>query len=316
MRLAILDDYQGASLKLGPWDRLAGKVEATVFRDTLHDEDALVDRLEPFEAIFAIRERTAFPASLLRRLPKLKLLMSAGERNKSFDLAAAQEAGITVCGTTTPGAPTVDITWGLILCLLRGIPHQQQALRSGHWQTFVGGATAGRTLGVIGLGKLGSKVAQVGQAFGMRVIAWSQNLTDEAAAAVGVERVSKSDLLEQSDVVTLHLVLSDRSRGLIGGSELSAMKSTAYLVNTSRGPLIDKDALISALKTGAIAGAGLDVFDEEPLPPDDPILDAPNTVLTPHLGYVTEENYRAYFTGAVEDIEAFLDGKPIRLLQG
>ncbi|PZW42155.1 lactate dehydrogenase-like 2-hydroxyacid dehydrogenase [Humitalea rosea] len=316
MRLAILDDYQGVALSLGPWDRLAGKAEITVFRDHIHDEVALAERLLPFDAILAVRERTPFPASLLQRLPNLRLLISTGERNKSFDVPAAKAAGITVCGTPSFGAPTVDITWGLILALLRGITHQQTALRAGQWQTFVGGALEGRTLGVVGLGKLGRRVAQVGQAFGMRVVAWSQNLTAEAAAAVGAERVEKADLLAQSDVVTMHLVLSERSRGIIGAADLAQMKPTAYIVNTSRGPLIDQPALIAALVAGTIAGAGLDVFDIEPLPSDHPILSAPNTVLTPHLGYVTQENYSAYYKGGVEVVEAYLAGSPIRLLQG
>ncbi len=316
MRLAILDDYQGVALSLGPWARLAGQVDATVFRDTLRDADALVARLAPFDAILVTRERTAFPAALLARLPRLKLLISTGERNKSIDVDAARAAGITVCGTPSKGAPTVDITIGLILGLLRGIPTEQDSLRAGGWQIGVGRAAEGATLGVVGLGKLGQRVARVGQALGMRVLAWSQNLTPEAAAAVGVERVEKRDLLAQADVVTLHLVLSDRSRGIIGAADLAAMKSTAYIVNTSRGPLIDQDALIAALHAGTIAGAGLDVFDTEPLPPGHPILAAPNTLLTPHLGYVTQENYRAYFVGAVEAIEAYLAGTPIRPLHG
>ncbi len=316
MRLAILDDYQGVALSLGPWDRLAGQVKTTVFRETLRDQDALVARLAPFEAILATRERTAFPAALLARLPNLKLLISTGERNKSIDVEAAHAAGITVCGTPSKGAPTVDITIGLMLGLLRGLPQETASLRAGGWQVGVGMAAEGATLGVIGLGKLGQRVARVGQALGMRVIAWSQNLTAEAAAAVGVERVEKRDLLAQADVVTLHVVLSDRSRGIIGAADLAAMKPTAFIVNTSRGPLIDQDALIAALAAGTIAGAGLDVFDIEPLPAGHPILTAPNTLLTPHLGYVSQANYRAYFQGAVEAIEAFLAGSPIRLLQG
>lgn len=316
MRLAILDDYQGVALSLGPWERLAGKAEITVFRDHIHDEDALAERLLPFDAILAVRERTPFPASLLQRLPNLRLLISTGERNKSFDVPAAKAQGITVCGTPSFGAPTVDITWGLILALARGITHQQATLRAGQWQTFVGTALEGQTLGVIGLGKLGRRVAQVGQAFGMKVVAWSQNLTAEAAAAVGVERVEKADLLAQSDVVTLHLVLSERSRGIIGAADLAQMKPSAYIVNTSRGPLIDQPALIAALDAGTIAGAGLDVFDIEPIPADHPLLSARNAVLTPHLGYVTQQNYSAYYKGGVEAVEAYLAGSPIRLLQG
>jgi phosphoglycerate dehydrogenase-like enzyme len=261
-----------------------------------------------------MRERTPFPAALLARLPNLRLLITTGERNRSIDVAAAKARGVTVCGTPSFGAPTVDITWALILNLLRDIPRQQESLRAGSWQSSVGTSVEGQTLGVVGLGKLGTRVAKVGQAFGMRVIAWSQNLTAEAAAAAGAELVTKEELFARADVVTLHLILSERSRGIVGGAELARMKRTAFIVNTSRGPLIEREALVAALKEGRIAGAGLDVFEEEPLPPGHPILSCPNTVLTPHLGYVSTQNYRAYFEGAVEAVEAFLAGKPIREL--
>ncbi|HEY4253344.1 MAG TPA: D-2-hydroxyacid dehydrogenase family protein [Roseomonas sp.] len=314
-RLAILDDYQGVTLSLGPWDDLPNSLDVTVFRDTLHDRDALVARLAPFDAILAMRERTPFPRALIERLPNLRLLMSTARRNRSFDLSACAEHGITVCGTPDFGSPTVDLAWGLILCLTRDIPRQQDSLRAGRWQTSVGVGVEGMTLGVIGLGKLGAKVAQVGAAFGMKVLAWSQNLTAERAAEIGATRVEKDVLLAQSDVVTLHVVLSDRTRGIIGAPDLARMKKTAFIVNTSRGPLIDQPALIAALQEGRIAGAGLDVFDEEPLPAGHPILAAPNTVLTPHLGYVSEQNYRAYFGGAVEAINAFEAGHPVRVMQ-
>ncbi len=313
-RLAILDDYQGVARAMGPWDRLPPGLSIEVFRDTLKDEDALAARLAPFDAILAMRERTPFPASLLQRLPRLKLLITTGERNRSIDVAAAQAQGITVCGTSSTGAPTVDITWGLIINLLRDIPAQQAALRAGQWQTSVGTALEGLTLGVVGLGKLGARVAKVGQAFGMHVIAWSQNLTAEAAAAVGATRVEKQELFARADVVTLHLILSARSRGIVATAELAAMKRSAVIVNTSRGPLIDQPALVAALREGRIAGAGIDVYDEEPLPAGHPLLACPNTVLTPHLGYVTRQNYAAYFEGAVAAVEAFLAGKPIRVL--
>jgi phosphoglycerate dehydrogenase-like enzyme len=313
-RLAILDDYQGVARGMGPWDRLPHSLSVDVFRDTLTETEALAARLGPFDAILAMRERTAFPAALLARLPKLKLLITTGERNRSIDVAAARAQGVTVCGTPSAGAPTVDITWGLILNLLRDIPRQQESLRAGTWQTSVGTSAEGLTLGVVGLGKLGTRVARVGQAFGMKVIAWSQNLTAEAAAAAGAERVAKEELFARADVVSLHLILSERSRGIVGAAELGRMKPTAAIVNTSRGPLIDRDALVAALKEGRIAGAGLDVFEEEPLPADNPILSCPNTVLTPHLGYVSTQNYRAYFAGAVEAVEAYLAGKPIREL--
>jgi phosphoglycerate dehydrogenase-like enzyme len=314
MRLAILDDYQGVALAMGPWDRLAGSVEIAVFRDTLTDPDALAARLAPFDAILAMRERTPFPASLLARLPRLRLLITTGEKNRSFDVAAALGQGVTVSGTPSIGAPTVDVAWGLILNLLRDLPAQQASLRAGGWQTRIGTAAEGLTLGVVGLGKLGQKVARVGQALGMTVIAWSQNLTAEAAAAHGVTRVDKQALFASADVITLHLVLSDRSRGIVGAAELAAMKRSAIIVNTSRGPLIDQPALVAALHAGQIAGAGLDVFDMEPLPADHPLLGCPNTMLTPHLGYVSQQNYAAYFAGAVEAVEAYLAGSPIRIL--
>jgi phosphoglycerate dehydrogenase-like enzyme len=295
---------------MGPWSRLQG-LEIEVFRDTLNDRDALVQRLLPFDAILGMRERTPFPAALLERLPNLKLLISTGERNRGFDVAAAQARGITVCGTPSVGAPTVDITWGLILNLLRDIPAQQESLRAGRWQTSVGTAAGGLTLGVVGLGKLGSAVAKVGAAFGMKVIAWSQNLTAEKAAAAGAELVTKEELFARADVVTLHLILSDRSRGVVGAAEIARMKKGAILVNTSRGPLIDQAPLLAALHEGRIR-AGLDVYEQEPLPANHPLLAAPGTLLTPHLGYVSTQNYAAYFQGAVEAIEAYLAGKPIR----
>lgn len=312
-RLAILDDYQGVAMSLGPWDRLKG-VEVTVFRDTITDRDALAKRLEPFDAILAMRERTPFPRALIERLPNLRLLVTTAARNRSIDAAACAERGIVFCGTPSFGDPTVDITWGLIIGLMRDIPRQQDELRAGRWQTSVGTGLEGQTLGVLGLGKLGGRVAKVAQAFGMKVIAWSQNLTEERAAEIGARRVDKATLFAEADVVTLHLILSDRSRGIVGAEDLSRMKRTAFVVNTSRGPLIDQDALIAALNSGQIAGAGIDVYDHEPLPAGHPILSAPNTLLTPHLGYVTQQNYRAYYQGCVEAIEAFNAGAPVRVI--
>ncbi|WP_027284871.1 D-2-hydroxyacid dehydrogenase family protein [Rubritepida flocculans] len=314
-RLAILDDYQGVTLRLGPWERLA-HLDITVFRDTLADQDALAERLAPFDAILAMRERTPFPRGLIERLPELRLLITTGERNRGIDAAACAERGVVFCGTPSFGAPTVDLTWGLILGLARRIPEEQASLRAGAWQQGLGVGLEGRTLGLLGLGKLGRRVAKVGQAFGMQVIAWSQNLTAEAAAAVGVERVEKRELFARADVLSIHLILSERSRGLVGAAELAAMKPTAFLVNTSRGPIVDQAALIAALQEGRLAGAGIDVYDIEPLPPGHPLLSAPRTLLTPHLGYVTEENYRAYFAGAVEAIEAYEAGAPIRVITG
>jgi phosphoglycerate dehydrogenase-like enzyme len=312
-RLGILDDYQGVAPSLGPWDRLPKEMTVEVFRDTVTDPEALVRRLSPFDALVIMRERTPFPRALIERLPKLRLLVTTGARNRSVDMEACAERGITVCGTPSVGHPTVDLTWGLILCLARGIPAQERSLREGRWQGMPLGVTLeGRTLGVMGLGNLGSRVAKVGAALGMEVIAWSQNLTAGKAAAAGARLVDKPTLLRESDVLTLHLVLSDRSRGILGAQDLALMKRSAFLVNTSRGPLVDQAALIAALREGRIAGAGLDVFDQEPLPADHPILSAPNTVLTPHLGYVTEENYRAYFASAVESILGYMAGNPVR----
>jgi phosphoglycerate dehydrogenase-like enzyme len=317
-RLAILDDYQGAVLERGPWERLPG-LEKTVFQDTITDQDALVARLLPFDAILAMRERTPFNRALIERLPNLKLLMTTGERNRGIDASACAERGIVFSGTSSFGAPTVDITWGLILNTMRGLAQQEANLRAGKWQQMLaaghlGRTVEGKTLGVVGLGKLGSRVAKIGAAFGMKVIAWSQNLTAEAAAAAGATLVTKAELFAQADVITLHLILSDRSRGIVGAAELGAIKPSAVIVNTSRGPLIDQPALLAALHEGRIAGAGIDVFDVEPLPADHPLLSAPRTVLLPHLGYVSEENYHAYFHGAVEAIEAFQAGAPIRVI--
>lgn len=314
-RLGILDDYQGVTLRLGPWDRLPESLQIEQYRDTVTDPAALLARLRPLDAILAMRERTPFPRALIGQLPNLKLLITTGARNRSIDLTACAEHGVTVCGTPSFAHPTVDLTWGLILSLMRRIPEQQAALREGRWQVALGHTLEGKVLGVVGLGNLGSRVAKVGAAFGMRVIAWSQNLTPERTAAAGAVAVSKEQLLAEADVVTLHLILSERSRGIIGAGELARMKPGAVIVNTSRGPLIDQAALIAALQEKRLAGAGIDVYDQEPLPRDHPILSAPNTVLTPHLGYVTEENYRAYFAGAVEAIEGYLAGKPVRELR-
>ena len=314
-RLGILDDYQGVTLAMGPWDRLPDSIAIEVFRDTITDLDALVARLAPFDALLIMRERTPFPKALIDRLPNLRLLITTGGRNRGIDLDACAAKGITVSGTGSFAHPTVDLTWGLILSLMRHIPEQEAGLRAGRWQVKLGNTLEGKTLGVVGLGNLGARVAKVGAAFGMRIIGWSQNLTPEKAAAVGAEAVSKETLLAEADIVTLHLVLSDRSRGIIGAADFARMKPSAVIVNTSRGPLIDQPSLIAALQAGTIAGAGIDVFDHEPLPPGHPMLAAPNTVLTPHLGYVTEENYRAYFAGAVEAIEGYLAGKPVRELR-
>jgi phosphoglycerate dehydrogenase-like enzyme len=285
-----------------------------VFADHLGDEDAVTERLSRYEIVVAMRERTPFPRSLLERLGGLRLLVTTGMRNASIDVGTASELGVTVCGTEGVPYPTAELTWGLILALARHIPQEDAATRDGSWQVTLGEGLHGKTLGLLGLGRLGSQVATVGAAFGMELIAWSQNLTGARARALGATLVTRDELLSSSDYLTIHLVLSDRTRGLIGARELGLMKPTAYLVNTSRGPIVDEDALVRALADGTIAGAGLDVFDVEPLPPGHTLLTAPNTVLTPHLGYVTDETYRVFFGHAVEDIVSFLDGSPVRVV--
>ena len=314
-RVAILDDYQNVAMGLADWKSLPAGAEVVAFRDHLHELDAVAKRLADFDVVVAMRERTAFPRGLLEKLPKLRLLVTTGMRNASIDVKAAAEGGITVCGTSGLPYPTAELTWGLVLALFRRIAVEDRATRDGKWQTTLGLGLNGKTLGVIGLGTLGSRVARYGKAFEMEVLAWSQNLTAERAAEVGATLVGKDELLRRSDVVSIHLVLSDRSRGLVGARELGLMKRTAYLVNTSRGPIVDEAALIRALQDGTIAGAGLDVFEPEPLPLDHPFRKLPNTVITPHLGYVTEETYRVFFGHALEDVQAFLRGAPLRVLK-
>lgn len=315
MRIAILDDYQSVALSMADWSVLPAGVEVVSFRDHLHDEDALVARLEDFDAISRMRERTEFPRRVLERLPQLKLLLATGRRNSdTIDLAAATELGITVCSTASIPCFPVELTWGLVLALFRRIPFEHAAVQGGRWQSGLGRGLNGRTLGVVGLGTIGLPVARIGQAFGMEVIAWSRNLTAERTAEAGAARVSKEELLERSDAVTLHVPLTPQSTHLIGEAELARMKSDAYLINTSRGPLIDEAALVRALKGRRIGGAGLDVFDVEPLPAEHPLRGLDNAVLTPHIGYVTEDNYRVYFTQTVENIQAYLAGKPMRVL--
>jgi len=313
-RVALLDDYQKVALHMAAWDSLPADTTVRAFHDHLADEDALAARLKDFDIIMAMRERTPFSRSLLTRLPNLRLLVTSGMRNASIDVPAASDAGITVCGTGGLPYPTAELTWALILGLLRYVPHEDHATRHGQWQISVGYGLQGKTLGVIGLGRLGSQVATVAKAFNMEVLAWSQNLTAERAQQYGATLVNKADLLRRSDIVTIHLILSDRTRGLIGAQELGEMKPTAYLINTSRGPIVDEAALVRALQQRTIAGAGLDVFDVEPLPQDHPLRQLENTVITPHLGYVTDETYRVFYGEALEDIQAFLQGKPIRVI--
>lgn len=315
MRVAVLDDYQSVALSIADWSPLKGRAQVTVFKDHLSDEDRLVERLRDFDCILGMRERTPFRRSLIERLPKLKLLLTTGMNNRSYDMAAATDRGIVVCGTDGGSMPTAELAWGLILGLARKIPQEDRATREGKWQTSLGVGLAGKTLGLLGLGKLGSQMAKIGNAFGMNVIAWSQNLTEERCRAVNATKAASEDeLLSKADVMSIHLVLSDRTRGLIGRREFGLMKPTAYLVNTSRGPIIDEAALVEAVEQKRIAGIGLDVYDVEPLPADHPLRRLPDTVITPHLGYVTESNYREYYGKSVENIVAFLDGAPRRVI--
>ena len=316
MRIALLDDYQNVALELAPWKRLPASAEVVVFTDHLHEEDAIVDRLAEFDAVMAMRERTPFTSRMLDRLPRLRFIVTAGMRNASIDMDAAKRKGIVVSGTAGLPYPTAELTIGLMLAWARSIAIEDRALREGRFQTTLGRGLNGKTLGIIGLGTLGTRVAKVAQALEMNVLAWSQNLTDERARSAGATRVDKDDLLRRADFVTIHVVLSERTRNLIGARELGLMKPTACLVNTSRSPIVDEVALLAALHRGTIGGAAIDVYGIEPLPRDHPLLSAPNTLLTPHLGYVTEETYRIFYEEALEDFEAFLAGKPIRVLNG
>ena len=315
IRAAILDDYQNVALSFADWSPIAGDVEIKVFNQPFKSRDEAIRALQGFAVIVGMRERTPFPRAVIEALPDLKLLITTGARNNSFDLKAAAERGVTVCGTRGFGSPTTGVVFGLILELTRRIGFENARLKAGQpWQVTIGPDLEGMTLGVLGLGKLGQRSAAVAKAFGMNVIAWSQNLTAEKAAAAGATYVSKEELFAKADVITIHVVLSDRSRGLVGAADLGRMKNTAYLINTSRGPIIDEAALIAALKGKRIAGAGLDVFDVEPLPLDHPYRTMDNVVITPHLGYVSAQNYAKYFPDIVTDIRAFLDGKPVRVV--
>ncbi|MGD1223919.1 D-2-hydroxyacid dehydrogenase family protein [Streptomyces krungchingensis] len=324
LRCAVLDDFQGVATEMADWSPLADDVEVVSFRERPRAagggeaaaEDALAAALADFDIVVTLRERVPFPASLLARLPRLRLLVASGMRNSVIDYAAAERYGVTVCGTPSSSTPPVELTWALLLGLARGIVTENDALRTGGpWQSTVGADLHGRRLGLLGLGRIGGRVAQVGLAFGMRVSAWSRHLTAERAAEVGVERAaSKEELLASSDFVSVHLALGERTRGLVGAPELALLKPTAYLVNTSRAAIVDQDALLAALHEGRIAGAGVDVFDVEPLPVDHPMRTAPRLLATPHLGYVSRANYETYYGAAVEDIQAFLAGEPVRRL--
>jgi phosphoglycerate dehydrogenase-like enzyme len=326
MRVAILDDYQQVSLASADWSPVRSLAQIDVFAQHIARTEALVSALEPYDVVVAMRERTYFDASRLGQLPRLRLLVTTGMSNASIDLAAAAENGVTVCGTGGIGSSTAELTWGLILALIRHIPEEDRRMKvaggpggaaigvGAGWQQTIGTGLDGKRLGVVGLGHQGRRVADIGRAFGMKVVAWSQNLDPAEAKKAHVKAVSKEELFSSSDVVTVHYKLSPRSEGLVGAAELALMKPSAYLVNTSRGPLVDSAALLSALRSGAIAGAALDVFDVEPLPLADPLRSMPNVVLTPHLGYVTEEAYRVFYGDAAEDIVAFANGSPMRVL--
>ena len=314
-RRAILDDYQNVALSAADWSKVSGDLEIEVFNAHLGADDKLIAALQGFDIVCAMRERTAFPRGVIEKLPQLKLLITTGMRNASIDVAAAKARGIVVCGTPAVGSPTSGIAIGLMLELTRRIGYENARMKAGvPWQTTIGLDLEGLTLGVLGLGKLGTRTAKIAQAFGMKVIAWSQNLTPEKCQEAGVTYAAKEDLFRQADFVTIHLVLSQRTRGLVGAKELAVMKPSAYIINTSRGPIIKEAALLAALREKTIAGAGLDVFDVEPLPVEHPLRKMDNVVLTPHLGYVAIQNYRAYFAGIVDDIRAFLDGKPVRVI--
>jgi len=315
MRVAILDDYQGAALHAADWQSLHPAAQIEAFPEHIADQDALARRLHTFECVVLMRERTAFPKSLIERLPNLRLIVTAGMRNAALDVDAATARGIQVSGTDMLGFPTAELAWGLVIALMRRIPQENAAIRTGRWQLpLLGNGLQGKTLGLVGLGRLGSQVAGYGKAFRMNVIAWSQNLTEEKAAEHGARRVSKEELFAASDVISIHVVLSPRSRGLVGGAELARMKPTAYLVNTSRGPIVDEAALVDCLRKQRIGGAALDVYDVEPIRKDHPFLAFDNVILTPHLGYATEEAYRGIYTQTVDAIRGFLDGKPIRAI--
>jgi len=314
-RIAVLDDYMGVAHKLADWSRIERRAELTFLTEAIPAGD-LAARLADYDAICLLRERSAFPSELLRALPNLSAIAATGRQNRTLDLDAARELGIAVMTTSGSGNgvyATVELAWGLIIALMRHLPQEAAAMRAGEWQTRLGNALYGRTIGLVGLGKLGGRMASIARAFGMEVLAWSPNLTPERAEAEGARFVAKTELLSRADVVSLHLVLGPTTRGVIGAAELAAMKRGAILVNTARGPLVDTPALIEALRSGALRGAGIDVFDHEPLPADAPIRNLPNGLLTPHLGYSVEETFRAFYAETVENLENWLDGRPSRL---
>jgi phosphoglycerate dehydrogenase-like enzyme len=307
MKVAVLDDYQNVALQLADWSGVRRHAEITVFNDHVADPSAVVERLRPFDAVCVMRERTPLTREILQQLPNLKLIASTGPRNASIETQAAADLGIAVTATGYDSTPTIEFTWSLILASMRGIDREAVSLRAGGWQTGLGSNLRGKNLGVVGLGNIGREVARIGLAFGMKVIAWSQNLTEEKASVAGATLVGKQTLFREADVVTVHLVLSSRTRGVVGAPELALMKSTARLINSSRGPIVDQAALIKALQARTIAGAAVDVFDTEPLPADHPFRTLDNLLATPHIGYVTEELYRTFYGDAAACIAAWLE---------
>jgi phosphoglycerate dehydrogenase-like enzyme len=306
MNIAILDDYQNAALEMADWSPLEGRANITVFNDHVADPDRVVERLLPFDIVCVMRERTPLPKTIIDRLPRLKLIASTAPRNASIDIAAASERGITVMHTGYDSSPTIELTWALTLASARHIPVENTSLRSGGWQLNIGDGLHGMTLGVLGLGNIGAEVARIGLAFGMNIIAWSQNLTPDRAKAAGARLVTKEELFQQADILTIHLVLSRRTRGLVGATELALMKPSARLVNTSRGPIIDEAALIDVLMARRIAGVAIDVFDLEPLPLNHPYRSMTNVLATPHIGYVSRQLYRTFYGDTVTNIVAWL----------
>jgi phosphoglycerate dehydrogenase-like enzyme len=312
MKVAILDDYQNVALRLADWSAVARHAQITVFNDHLADPAAVVERLRPFDVVCVMRERTPLPREILQHLPRLKLIASTGPRNAAIDTRAAAERGILVTSTGYESTPTIELTWALILASARDLVREAGSVRNGGWQTSIGANLRGKCLGVVGLGNIGKEVARIGLAFGMAVIAWSQNLTAEVASAAGAALVEKQALFRQADIVSIHLILSRRTAGLIGAAELALMKPTARLINTSRGPIVDQAALIEALQAHRIAGAALDVFDAEPLPADHPFRKLDHVLTTPHIGYVTEELYRTFYSDATASIAAWLNANAPR----
>jgi phosphoglycerate dehydrogenase-like enzyme len=314
-RCAVLDDYQSVAMQMADWSPVAKDVEIEVFHRPLGDEAGIIRALQKFSIVCAMRERTLFSKAVFEGLPDLRLLVTTGMRNAAIDVAAARERNVTVCGTESTGHPTAELAFGLMLELARKIGHEHARLKAGAWwQETIGIDLFGKTLGIVGLGRLGSRAAAIGRAFGMQLVAWSQNLTEDKAREAGAARVEKDELFRRADFITIHLQLSPRTQGLVGAKELALMKPSAFLINTSRGPIVEEAALIAALRERRIAGVGLDVYDVEPLPQDHPLRKADNAVITPHLGYVTQDTFRIFYKQTVEDIRAFLDGKPVRVI--